>query len=208
MEGYMCGTRNQWKNGVCYRYGIGMLWNPDLNFSIFGFPIITSKKFPFLGNQVAYITVEFLNFCFVCTHYPVKVNNAENKRKKMTNKILKSEAVKKCIRLCKPIYIAGDMNEDPDKEAIGLFKDAGFKLLNDTTLCNPDVEGECEYYKYNTFTYPTKVKPYNTPGYPDLILEYNTRPAHKTLENSIPEFPSEEHKKVSDHYPYVVKVKF
>ena len=192
MRGEMLNTHNTTEDDIGRkRNGIGIMWKPSLDT-----PKITTKKLPF-GEQVAYMVAEFNNFCFVCTHYPVNVKPEILEkwyRRRTTRNILNNNAVKNCIKSGKPVYIGGDFNEAPDDAngAIQLFVDAGFEVLNDVLT-----------YPY---TYPTPVK--QAPqGLADMIIEYNRNPYRELIETRIPEFPSEAHKKLSDHYPYVVKVK-
>ena len=206
MDGKMCYTLDKCVNGVCYKTGIGILWN-----TAFGTPK-THSVWPMWVNgtyyeHAAYMIAEFDDFCFIATHYPVNTSTAAEDRVVMTNKILNNSVVKNCINLGKPIYIGGDFNFDHNSEAIQIFiRDNGFEVLNNTD----------EY----RFTYPTLVKPNNPKGLADMIIEYNTNPTHKLIESQIPEFlcpahrddpllpcENEELQKASDHFPYFVKVK-
>ncbi|MDE5703907.1 MAG: hypothetical protein K2H70_03685, partial [Bacteroidales bacterium] len=90
----------------------------------------------------------------------------------------------------KPVYIAGDLNEDPRQGCILIFKDNGFKVLNDRD--DP--------------SHATG----SGGGYVDLILEHNVKPNHQLLDRGIPLSDEERatwRDNVSDHFPYRVKVK-
>jgi endonuclease/exonuclease/phosphatase family metal-dependent hydrolase len=174
-----------------YEYGIGMLWNPA-----FGTPSIKTKKPGTIsfGRHVAYMIAEFNDFCFVCAHYPTNVNNVERKKEKTTALILSDSMVLSCQNAGKPIYIAGDLNSARTGRSIKLFEENGFEILTGVK------------------TYPTFDK-HNT-GNPvpyaeaDYILEYNKNPNRKTVAaGRVSEFPSDDHKTASDHFPVYVKVK-
>ncbi|MDR2510946.1 MAG: endonuclease/exonuclease/phosphatase family protein [Bacteroidales bacterium] len=193
MDGEMFCTHYKNQGTGLKANGIGILWNP-----IFGTPIITTKKFPLWGEQVGYIVAEFGNFCFISTHYPVNMNGCDAAyRKKTTKKILNNKVVKRCKNSGKPVYIAGDFNEEPNNpnEAIQLFVNEGFEVLNDPTKVWSTEEGK-EVYELTTGPNRNQI---------DLIIEYNIYPLHKTIVQSKPDDFSGGNP--SDHKPYYVKVK-
>jgi endonuclease/exonuclease/phosphatase family metal-dependent hydrolase len=102
----------------------------------------------------------------------------------MTNSILNEDIVK---NYRKPVYIAGDMNAEPEDDAITDFTNEDFEVLNDTE--NP-------YHCTST-----------DGRYIDLILEWNKNPNHKTIDKGIPA-GADRTFTISDHLPYYVKVKF
>ncbi len=174
-----------------YQSGIGILWKPA-----FGTPSITSKKPGTLsyGNHVAYMVAEFNDFCFVCTHYPVNVNNAERKRKEVTELILNDSVVLVCKNANKPIYVAGDLNSKSTDRSIKLFEENGFEVLAKVK------------------TYPTFDKHNTGDSIPsdeaDYIIEYNKNWNHKKFTaGRVSMFPSYDHETASDHYPVYVKAK-
>ena len=186
MEGTMCTTIN-W---LVVKYGIGMLWDETK----VGSPsrIKKSRTATLLDKDKdtyrGYIMAEFPEFCFIATHF----NATDDCCKRMTKKIFNEDIFKDC-KGKKPIYIAGDMNNEPGSTAIKRFTDNGFRVLNDTSS---------EDHKTTTTRYI------------DLIMEHNNnqdKGYYKLIERGIP--LTEEQKKewrnnkVSDHFPYFVKVK-
>jgi endonuclease/exonuclease/phosphatase family metal-dependent hydrolase len=183
-EGEMCKTVIK---GFFKQYGIALLWKSSLDTPTITKRVIDTPKDPH-DKKRAYITAEFTDFCFIATHYSTSAKERIN----MTNTILNENIVMNCKNAGKPIYIAGDMNEDTNGDAIQIFTSSsnGFEVLNDPT--------HATYFNTETGV-----------GYfGDFILEYNTNPKHKTIERGIPNsFPPEWYRVVSDHFPYVVKVK-
>ena len=185
MEGTMCTTIN-W---LVVKYGIGMLWDETK----VGSPsrIKKSRTATLLDKDEdtyrGYIMAEFPEFCFIATHF----NATDDCCKRMTKKIFNEDIFKDC-KGKKPIYIAGDMNNEPGSTAIKRFTDEGFRILNDTSSEDHKTVGR----------------------HIDLIMEHNNnqdKGYYKLIERGIP--LTEEQKKewrnnkVSDHYPYFVKVK-
>ncbi|MCM1042579.1 MAG: lamin tail domain-containing protein [Bacteroides sp.] len=186
MEGDMKPTLYFWAEDnddlkpIAVKYGIGMLWNPD----VVGNPIEKSYKLLETPNDKykydkkrAYMVAEFKDFCFVATHYSTNPTH----REEMSNSILSNSLVHKCNASGKPIYIAGDMNARENDPPIKMFTNKGYVVLNE-----------------------------NSESSIDLILEYNTNPYHKKIECGIPVPENERDdflKDVSDHLPYFVKVK-
>lgn len=187
MDGKMCILTT---SGV--KSGIGMLW--DKNRTGDTKQIIEKKiKTPQdVNKKRGYIIAEFPEFCFVATHFSLSYAH----RVEMTKSILNENIIKSCINTGKPIYVAGDMNSVPSGNDIKIFIDSGFRLLNDTT----------------TITFPRGNV--TTGTVIDLILEYNYKENvyHHLIERGIP-IPKEDRvkwryeDKVSDHFPYFVKVK-
>ena len=172
-------------------YGIGMLWNK----AVVGDPIAIKKRLVSVINWAndtdhfrGFLVIEFRDFCFISTH--LSLDKAT--RKRMANLILGNKIVKDCVNKKKPVYIAGDMNEQADESAIMILKNNGYKVLNN--IDDP--------------THSTRV----TRSHIDLILEYNMNPHHKTIDR-YPLVPEEKRHqwfyidKISDHIPYLVKVK-
>lgn len=182
-------------------YGIGLFWNP----STVGDPLTKSyknvdvdEKWP--ENHRAYMVAEFNDFCFVSTHYSL---NPES-REKMSREILGNSLVKKCQEQEKPVYIAGDMNENPyDAKALRVLTDNGFSILNDTTNTEEMINNKF-VVKYSDSTQQGG-------SMIDLILEHNVNPKHKTISRGVPMTKEERDQffedKISDHLPYSVKVK-
>lgn len=189
-EGKMCSTTTKGPD----KYGIGLLWNPNT----LDEPEVHSKTIPCLpidkdkDGVRAYMVAEFRDFCFVATHFSL----IDSCKEKMANSILNNEYVQKCNTIGKPVYIAGDLNANPKHEAIRIFKDNGFMVLNRTdTLENGK-------YIDSTMSKGRMI---------DLILENNTNPYHKTIFRGVP-FDSTQKvqflkDKISDHFPYRVRVK-
>ncbi|MCM1042534.1 MAG: endonuclease/exonuclease/phosphatase family protein [Bacteroides sp.] len=186
-KGDMCITEKQNSKN----YGIGMLWNPD----VVGEPVAKEHKLIKItqggedrDEKRAFIVAEFRDFCFVATHFSLN----QDKRNEMAGLIVAHSIVTRCIQNGKPVYIAGDMNEGPDKPAITLLKNNGFRVLNemgDDHVTFPGGGDDMEKYI-------------------DLILEYNKTPYNKKIDCGIPLSEDEKDNwKTSDHYPYFVKVK-
>jgi endonuclease/exonuclease/phosphatase family metal-dependent hydrolase len=169
-------------------YGIALLWKPYL-----GTPAITRKtihrrKGSSDGDtRRAYIIAEFNDFCFVATHY----STDRSDREAMSTAILAENAVQKCINLGKPVYIAGDLNEQihEEPEAIDILTEGGFAILNNKE------RDESNRYMDKTTQGGRMI---------DLILEYNTNPKRETIYRGIPAC-SDSTFTISDHRPYVVK---
>lgn len=175
---------------IAIKYGIGMLWNPD----VVGNPIEKSYKTIATPDDPdkkrAYMVAEFKDFCFVATHYSIK----EKYRYEMNTSILSNSLVNKCQTSGKPVYIAGDMNSTPGSGVITVLKNHEFEVLNNTE------QKDGKYIE-------TTVK---DGSLIDLILEYNKNPYHKTIHRGIliPEKNREWFlNNISDHLPYFVKLK-
>ena len=186
-EGTMCVTTTK----DSHKYGIGMLWNPNTMEK----PIDIDSKTVTTPNdgsdpKRAYIVAEFRDFCFVATHYSLD----QEHRKEMTNQILQHRIVQKCTAMGKPVYVAGDMNEQPEDDAIKIFTDNGYQVLN----------------ILDDYNHATRPQRYIDKKYIDLILEYNKTPYHKIIDRGIP-IPQKERDtwidNISDHFPYSVKLK-
>ncbi len=182
---------------ILIKYGIALLWNPNtLDSPDIDCQLIDIPKDKDADKKRAYMVAEFRDFCFIATHY----SSDKDYRKVMTYSILNNQSVQRCKDAKKPIYIAGDMNEQPHhKNALPIFEESGFKMLNsqDYTIIN-------ESYKYADSTR-------NGGAMIDLILEYNQTPYHRTLESGVP-IPADQRQqffidKTSDHLPYRVRVK-
>ena len=180
LSGKMCATINV----LGIKYGIGMLWNEN----VVGAPIETKEEVIPTPTDIdiddkkrGFIVAEFQDFCFVATHYGLKDEN----KLKQSNAILNNTLVQKCFNSRKPVYIAGDLNDEPDKASIIKLKDNGFEVLNKI--------GD-----------PTHATLWGT--HIDLILERNSKPDHKTIERGIP-VETGDSWTLSDHFPYMVRVK-
>lgn len=98
----------------------------------------------------------------------------------------------------KPVYIAGDLNEEPNKEnfvSVPILMAHGFEILNDTVKTSAS---------YETTTKGGRLL--------DMVLEYNTHPNHKTLYRGVPMDSAAKEQflmvdSISDHVPYLVRVK-
>ncbi|MCM1531343.1 MAG: lamin tail domain-containing protein [Bacteroides sp.] len=172
-----------------FQYGIGLLWNPD----VVGMPIEKSYKrlsTPHDGSddKRGYMVAEFKDFCFVATH----LSKNETHRIEMVNNILSNPLVHKCNASRKPVYIAGDMNAQPHENPIVMLQNNGYTVLNDTAKSH-------------------STRP-ESGAHIDLILEHNTNQYHKKIDCGIPIPENQRDKwynedKISDHFPYFVKVK-
>lgn len=105
------------------------------------------------------------------------------------------------------MYIAGDLNPK-DKDSypssvtpLDLFASSGFEVLNYTDTITDD-----EYYKdYHATS--------EEGGLLDLILGHNQNPNHEIFWRGVPECLREDGEyedwkfEISDHLPYIVKVK-
>lgn len=178
MEGEGCATYLTTLAG----YGIALLWKAS-----FGAPInYKAKKIKSSSADAdrhrAYIIAEFSDFCIVSTHYSL----VQSDRNTMTNTILSENIIVNCKNSGKPIYIAGDFNEEPNGEAIGIFINNGnFEVLNNIIPSHA-------------------TRPSGT--HIDLILEDNNNLNHKIIDRGIPAAADTTYT-LSDHLPYVVKVK-
>ncbi|MDE5574955.1 MAG: lamin tail domain-containing protein [Bacteroidales bacterium] len=189
MDGKMCILTTP--SGI--KCGIGMLWNKN-RVGNKNQMIEKKIKTPKDGSNKkrGYILAEFPEFCFVATHYSLSSFH----REEMTKSILNEDIIKNCINTGKPIYVAGDMNINTQQEkAITIFNDNGFKVLND--LVSKDHQTQPQHNKSI-----------------DLILEYNCSENiyHRLIERGIPILEKDRedwlyNDKVSDHFPYFVKVK-
>ena len=103
----------------------------------------------------------------------------------MTNKILSESIVINCINSNKPIYIAGDMNEQPGETSINLFENDGFVVLNNTSNS-----------EHSTIENGKHI---------DLILECNLNQYRELIWRGIPD-SSDDSYTISDHLPYFVKL--
>lgn len=194
MDGKMCTTIN----AIFVKYGIGMLWDRNRVGSPRRIATATMKT-PKVGSEKdshrGWIVAEFPEFCFVATH----LSQEESYRRKMVQKILNNNIVNDCKSDQKPIYIAGDMNNGPYSNVIKIFIDSGFQVLNDPNTVTCPKEGDKTGKKGSVI---------------DLVLEYNYKENvyHRLIERGIP-IPEEDRikwmytDKVSDHFPYFVKVK-
>ncbi|MDX9848409.1 MAG: hypothetical protein RBT74_15610 [Tenuifilaceae bacterium] len=87
----------------------------------------------------------------------------------------------------KPVYLAGDLNEQPHEEAIQKFKENNFIVLNDPA----------------TKTYPRE----DPKKLIDMILGYKTNSTnYNIVSRGIPNFPRVDLRQNSDHLPYYVIV--
>lgn len=186
LDGEMCATEGKmgWLiDWMKADYGICVFWKPSL-----GTPIITKKTIKSSSKDAdkrrAYIIAEFDEFCFISTHYSLDSND----RITMTNAILSESVVINCINTNKPVYIAGDMNEQPGDTAINIFENANFVVLNDTS-------------NSNHFTDPDREK------HIDLILEHNVNPSRELIWRGIPDGADWSYT-VSDHLPYLIKLNY
>lgn len=176
-------------------YGIALLYKE----SSVGTPLKVMKKRVATYDEWyeinrAYIVTEFRDFCFVSTHFSGKPDG----RKKMANSIVGHKLVKSCMEKNKPVYIAGDLNEEPNKEnfvSVPILMAHGFEILNDTVTTSAS---------YETTTKGGRLL--------DMVLEYNTHPNHKTLYRGVPMDSAAKEQflmvdSISDHVPYLVRVK-
>jgi Uncharacterized protein conserved in bacteria len=171
--------------GVKYGLNIynGLLWKPSLGKPKVKHNLVMCWKEK--DKFRAYSIAEFNDFVIVFTHYSLSSDG----RIKITEKILKEDIVK---NYQKPVYVAGDINESPHNgKAIALFRDAGFEVLNDTTRYD---NGR---YHHNTRYRGEMI---------DLILEKNTNPSREIINRGIPADADTTYT-ISDHLPYVVRVK-
>ena len=189
-DGVMCVTTNKGSD----KYGIAMLWNPNTVEK----PIEIDPKTMETPNdgsdpKRAYIVAEFRDFCFVATHYSLVYEH----REEMTNQILQHRIVQKCTASGKPIYVAGDMNGEPEDNAIKIFEKNNFSVLNNTEKTE-----DGKKYIDSTMNGGIMI---------DLILEYNTNPYRKKIDRGIALSETRKknwlEKKISDHFPYFVKLK-
>ena len=175
-------------------YGIGLLYKP----SVVGEPIKVNKLLVATNDawyeiHRGFIVAEFQDFCFVATHYSL---NKPTGPAKMTKKLLANDCIKDCIKKGKPIYLAGDMNQEPDGPEIKKLEENDFVLLNNTE-------------KTYTGSY---IDSTGQDGHMiDFVLEHNQKPYHKLISRGVP-FSKEQrdqyfNDKISDHLPYRVKVK-
>jgi len=192
-KGKMCVTLNVVD---VYKYGIVLLWNETK----LGKPIaVTNHKIETPKDKTdskrAYIIAEFNDFCVIATH--LSTNADENK--KMVEAILKEDVIK---NYRKPVYIAGDLNPRPKAgdsprpdgyETKKALVDAGFEMLSNTDKNDP------EYYNKHA-TRPNGSQP-------DLILGYNQHPNREIIWRGVPD-GADRTFTISDHLPYVVKVKY
>lgn len=177
-------------------YGIGMLWNKNTigkPIDIQNHPInITDHQYD-KDKKRGYIIAEFRDFCFVATHFSLDPQY----QNKMADMILEDNIVQRCTTTGKPVYIAGDMNTQPEGTAIKIFKEKNFLVLNDTTK----VPDRTKYVDSTMFG----------GAMIDLILEHNTNPYRKVIDRGIALSEANRKsgwlKKISDHFPYFVKLK-
>lgn len=160
-------------------YGIGLLYKSALgNPKISTYELKTPDNSNDEDPSRAYILAEFSNFCFISTHF----STDQNDRSRMTDSIISYAK-----RIGKPVFLAGDLNEQPYDPNITKFKNHGFVLLNDP----------------NTLTYSTK-HPSLTKTL-DLILGYKNNSINYTIvSRGVALFPKESLKELSDHLPYCV----
>ncbi len=193
-KGSMCTTFNIIN---IYKYGIVLLWNEaklGKPISVKNHKINTPKDKD--DPARAYIVAEFNDFCIIATH--LSTDTDENK--KMANAVLNEEAIK---NYRKPVFIAGDLNPRPEGgiprpsdgyETVTALQAKGFEMLSYTDKSDP------EYHEKN---HATRI---NGTGQPDLILGYNKNPNRKIIWSGVPA-GADRTFKISDHLPYVVKVK-
>ena len=193
MDGEFCWTMHF---GI-YTYGIGLLYKT----SVVGSPsqvieerVDTSSPNIFEDDtNRAFIIAEFSNFIFASTHVG---GNNEDKTKiinRMFNKIN--------LNSTKRIFIAGDMNFQPkDSNTLNeLFTEKNFEVLNSEAL---DPEN-------NNFYHPNHQTTYKTKKMIDLIYGKKHIPMkYEVTWRGIPSTTPSVSSNLSDHKPYVVKVKF
>ena len=192
-KGKMCATANIL--GV-YKYRFALLWNETK----LGKPIavtchtIKTPKDKY-DHKRGYIVAEFNDFYVIATHLSTNVD--ENK--KIVEAILKEDII---VNYQKPVFIAGDLNPRPKDgnpresdsyETVAALKAKGFEMLNNTDRNDP------EYY--------TKHATRPSGGQPDLILGYNQNPNREIIDRGVPA-DADRTFTISDHLPYVVKIKF
>lgn len=196
-----------------YKQGIALLWNEEK----VGSPVsIKTERILTIFDDGdwtrVYIVAEFENFIIIATH--LSTDTDANKRQ--VENILNEDVVK---NYRKPVFIAGDLNPRPkgeiprssdNYETISALKAVGFEVLNyreETTDPNSD------YRKYHATN--------SGGGQPDKILWLNQNPNRGIIDRGVPECLWAEDKpngylggkyqawrfEISDHLPYVVKVK-
>jgi len=190
MEGVGCATIGSTTVG----YGIALLWKSWL-----GTPTICKDTVHVTDSDEirGYIIAEWSDFAVISTH----LSTNENSRKKMANKILAESIVQNCISTGKPIYFAGDANEEPHTTtgAVNIFNNAGFDVLNNPARnYQYNHNGVWGYWYDDATTAKGKMI--------DLIMEYNTNSNKELLERGIPSCADFNYV-LSDHLPYLVKVK-
>jgi len=119
------------------------------------------------NNPNRVIICEFSAFCAVCTHYHSNFNT-------LSETILNHSVVQSCISKGKPVYIGADFNVNPDNNAIQIFKNEGFRVLNDVSKNSNG--------NYNYPTSPSGMVK-------DMILEHNNNQGRNIVLRGIRCFP-------------------
>ena len=196
-NGHMCNTYNY---SPVFVYGIVLLWND----AKLGNPIAITDRVINAPNATGnddskrgYIVAEFNDFCIVATHLPLNlVDNVS-----MSIEIIFDVN----INYQKPVFIAGDLNPSGG-EPINLLNLMSFEMLN---------------YGDSTDEYYDKHATRTSGAQPDLIFWHNQNPNRDIIWNGVPEclwapdtpngYAGGIYKdwrfNISDHLPYVVKVK-
>ncbi len=210
-----------------YSYGIALLWNEaKLGKPLSVTPHKIERKLPSADSDErrAYIVAQWDDFVVIATHLSTDVD--DNKR--MVTAILAEDVV---INYNKPIFIAGDLNPRPKADASPrpdgyetktCLQANGFEILNvmhDMQQAGPDYP-EDPYTVAHYHLHTTSGK--NLPGgQVDLILWKNQKPDSRIVGRGVPEcllaedktndYPGGQYRswrfEISDHHPYVVKVK-
>ena len=173
-------------------YGNALLWKT----SVVGSPLKIVKERVDTSNadddpRRGYIIAEFSSFIFVSTH----LGGDSIDKKKILNKIFNENIIKNSN---KRIFIAGDLNFQPKNspELRNLFAANGFELLNSEER---DTDDDSYYHSAHRTTYESKKMI-------DLIYgKIKNPPKYEVTWRGVPSGVSED---LSDHKPYVVKVKF
>ena len=150
----------------------------------------------------AFIIAEFEDFCFVSTHYSLYRND----RIRMSDSIINHPIAVRCINTRKPIFIAGDINEQPfENDAMLRFRTAGFEVLNDTTRTNEPQVRPSRHLNERRYKDATRA----SGAMIDLILGYRQNPPnYEIFLRGVPYcFPKEYFMVMSDHFPYWVVVR-
>ena len=192
LSGYYHIQDGNWLVGY---YGIALLYNK----SVVGSPIsingtdVNMHEDSHNDYTRAYISAEFNDFCIVCTHYPLNINDGNL----ITNRIIQDNTVLRCKKNNKPVYIAGDFNQSPGEPtstglAIIRYENAGYEVLNNRKKTNGKYEDATK----------------EDGSMIDMILEYNVyQNKYHQWRGIPPAFLPSWLGYVSDHFPYQVKVK-
>jgi len=195
LDGQMCVTVNI----PFFQYGIVMLWKPEL-----GPPIeIENVRIRSLptdhDRRRAFIIAEFEDFCFVSTHYSTYWRD----RIRMSDSILNHPITVRCINVGKPMFIAGDMNAQPDEDGVKRLEDNGFEVLNDKggRVWNDNKGG-------GRYEYPQESATRNNSMIDLIIGNKQNPPNYEVILRGIPYcFQRDWINVVSDHFPYRVVVR-